>query len=176
MTPAFTNSRFRIFIIVLALVFGAAACSPGHQGKDNSIKISKINGVTVNVIETTPEATSEPEATSDPEATPEAGDDTGTLIAIEGPVAAINGNIITVFNFNIQVQENDPILLNLHLDDIIHAEGTSLLMGDTIIIVAINIVIIEIEIDGPIIIYQTNPNACHVNKSGKVKCSKKRRS
>lgn len=68
-------------------------------------------------------------------------------IIIEGPVQAININIITIYNIDIEVDTNDPILLEIEIGDIIRVEGSSVSTGDTIVIVAINIVIINIDVD-----------------------------
>ncbi|MAS37382.1 MAG: hypothetical protein CL610_25500 [Anaerolineaceae bacterium] len=68
-------------------------------------------------------------------------------IIIEGPVQAININIITIFNIDIELDPNDPILLEIEIGDIVRVEGTSTTSGNTIVIVAINIIIINIDID-----------------------------
>ncbi|MBZ0299159.1 MAG: hypothetical protein K8J31_05440, partial [Anaerolineae bacterium] len=68
------------------------------------------------------------------------------IIIIEGPVEAINVNIITIFNLHIEVDPNDPILLTLKVGDYIHVEGTPTSEGDTIVIVAVNITIINVII------------------------------
>ena len=69
-------------------------------------------------------------------------------IIIEGPIQAININIITIFNINIEVDPNDPILTQIHVGDVIRVEGNSTTLGSTIIIVAVNIVIINIDYGG----------------------------
>lgn len=183
MTPARINSQSRIFIIVLALLLSVAACSPGKNGGKNSIKFSKIDDViqvSVEVIEVTPEATADPEATPEatsepdatPEATEEASDDMEVIIVIEGPVTAINNNIITVFDYDIQVEVNNPIWVGLEIGDLIRAEGITVIQGNVIIIVAVNIIIIEIPVIiwGPIGVPITN---CRITPKGKVKCTKK---
>ena len=188
MTPVHINSKFRLLVIVLVVLFSAAACSSGDKG--DKVKVSKID-VNVEVIEATPEATDEatpeatdeatPEATDEAtpeatdEATPEAtevasDDDMEVIVVIEGPVEKIEGNIITIFNIDIQLEENDPILVTLKIDDVLHVEGTTLVMGDTVIIVVVNIYIINV----PIIIYEDAPSNCRVTPKGKVKCTKRR--
>jgi hypothetical protein len=92
--------------------------------------------------ETTPEAT--PEAT--PAVTPTPGGLPITIV-IEGPVQAININIITIYNINIQIDPNDPILQIIQIGDIVHIEGNTEDLNGTIIVIAINIVIINVDIN-----------------------------
>ncbi len=107
-------------------------------------------------IESTPESTPEstatvtPEATLEitPEATPESTAQPGSIIIIiEGPVQAININIITIYNINIELDPNDPLLLVIQIGDIVHIEGTPQGGSGNITIIAITIVIINVEID-----------------------------
>jgi hypothetical protein len=72
--------------------------------------------------EVTPEATSEatPEATPIATATP-TGD---TIIVVEGPIINIVNNIITVFDFDIEVEPQHPILTLIEIGDFIHVEGS----------------------------------------------------
>ena len=106
-----------------------------------------IVAINVIVIEMPdPEAT--PEAT--PEVTPDVDDgddaDLPITIVIEGPVEAININIVTIFDIDIEVDPDDPILNVIEIGDTIRVEGDTTGTGDTIIIVAINITIINVEI------------------------------
>jgi hypothetical protein len=79
---------------------------------------------------------------------------TPIIIVIEGPVTAININIITIFNINVVVDPNDPILTIIRIGDVIRVEGELIADGSafefiingsdiTIVIIAINIIIIE---------------------------------
>jgi hypothetical protein len=111
--------------------------------------------------EVTPEITPEVTPEITPEVTPEVGDDLPIIIVIEGPVKEININIIVIYNINIVVDADDPILLAIRIGDIIRVEGEledddtliNVDFGDdddddgiTIIIVAINITVINVEI------------------------------
>lgn len=100
-----------------------------------------------------------PEATPEPEATPDPGADDDTppvIIVIEGPVTAININIITIFSINIVVDASDPILTVIQIGDIVRVVGEidddddDLLISTggsiTIVIVAITVVIINVEV------------------------------
>lgn len=126
----------------------------------------RIIAVTVVIIvaESTPEATAAPEST--PEATPEAtaapddDDTTGVIIVIEGPVQQINVNVITIYNINVIVDPNDPILVVVQIGDIIRVEGELvdddddddggsivIIGGDvSVTIIAITIVIVDVDV------------------------------
>jgi hypothetical protein len=88
----------------------------------------------------TPEATEPPAATETPtpvtateepvNATPEATSEatpappiSGNLIVIVGPVAAININIITIYNFDIEVEPGHPILTLISVGQMIRCDG-----------------------------------------------------
>ena len=103
--------------------------------------------------EVTPEAAPEltPEATA--EATPGSDDDGDDddlpiIIVIEGPIQAINVNIITIYNINIEVSIDDPILIVIKVGDNVRVEGE--IVGDdddsTIVIIAVTIIIINVEV------------------------------
>ena len=52
---------------------------------------------------------------------------------------AINVNVITIFDIDIQVDAADPILTEIEIGEIIRVEGSVNTEGDTIIIVAVNL-------------------------------------
>ena len=104
-----------------------------------------LNGTTViaiTIVSSEPEATDEPEATEvpdaeatdepEPEATDEPGpeateepDDDGfsITIVIEGPVKSIEANIITIYNFEIELAEDDPRITYIQIGDVMHIKG-----------------------------------------------------
>lgn len=90
----------------------------------------------------TPEATAT--VTADPD---DDDDDLSITIVIEGPVTAININIITIYNINIQLDPNDPNLQIIQIGDIVRIEGNTQDLNGTIIIIAINIIIINVDIN-----------------------------
>jgi len=93
-------------------------------------------------------------------------DDTGQLpvtIVIEGPVQQVNVNIITIYNIDIEVNVNDPILTAIRIGDNVRVEGNMASGGNTIIIVAINIVIIDVDIvvgDTGTVIWRDSGSGC----------------
>jgi hypothetical protein len=102
-------------------------------------------------VELTPEATAPAEATAEatqpsPESTPIVDDD-AIIIVIEGPVEAININIITIYGVDIVLSPDDPLLTVIQIGDVIRIEGA---MGDgdgvTIIIIAITIIFIDVDV------------------------------
>lgn len=121
------------------------------------------------IVSSTEEATeASPEAT-EPSETDNSGD---VIIVIEGPVEEINVNYITIFNIKIQVDPADEILTKIRIGDTIRVEGHSVLQGDVIVIVAINITIVNTTVivinNGPV--YVPIPANCRVKKSGRVTC------
>jgi hypothetical protein len=96
--------------------------------------------------EATPEATVEgtPEAT--PESTPNS-DGLDITIIIEGPVESINANVIVIYGFNIEVDENDPILVVIEVGDVVRIEGNiGPSTGTTIVIIAVVIIIVDVDV------------------------------
>jgi hypothetical protein len=67
-------------------------------------------------------------------------------IIIEGPVQNININIITIYDIDIEINPDDPLLTVIQLGDNVRIEGNQTSQGDTIIIVAVTIVIIDVDI------------------------------
>ncbi|MAS36672.1 MAG: hypothetical protein CL610_21890 [Anaerolineaceae bacterium] len=67
-------------------------------------------------------------------------------IVIEGPVQSININIITIFGIEIEINPDDPILTVIEIGDKIRIEGNTSNRGDTIIIIAVNIIIVDVDI------------------------------
>lgn len=96
--------------------------------------------------ELTPEATAEVTPGSDDDGDDD--DDLPVIIVIEGPIQAINVNIITIYNINIEVSIDDPILTVIKVGDSVRVEGE--IVGDdddsTIVIIAVTIIIINVEV------------------------------
>lgn len=92
-----------------------------------------------------PEATPEPEITAEPEATPEpeSGGDLPVTLVIEGPVLSININIITIYGFEIELAPDDPLLTVIQIGDNIRVSGDAADTADTLIIVAVTIIIVD---------------------------------
>ena len=64
----------------------------------------------------TPEAT----ATVSPTTTP----NPDLIIVIEGPVVNIINNIITIYDFDVEIEPQHPILTIVEIGDLVHVEGT----------------------------------------------------
>lgn len=100
----------------------------------------------------TPEATAEPDVetletapvTEEPEVTAEATNLPANIV-IAGPVEAINGNIITVFDIDVQVDPDDPILAEIQVGDEVRIEGDSEEVDGAFVIVAVQITVFKAE-------------------------------
>ena len=67
-------------------------------------------------------------------------------IIIEGPVQEININIITIYDFDIEIDIDDPILNVVQIGDFIRVEGDLVTGGDTIVVIAIFVTIIDVDV------------------------------
>jgi Domain of unknown function (DUF5666) len=101
------------------------------------------------------------------------------IIVIEGPVQAINIDSITIFDIDIQVDSADSVLTEIRIGDTVRVEGESSFEGNTIIIVAVNITIVQttliiIQNPSPGVVYiPALPPSCKRTKKGNVTCKKK---
>jgi hypothetical protein len=98
--------------------------------------------------EVTPETTPEATPAVTPEATPQV-DNPPIIIVIEGPIQKININIITIYDIDIEINIDDPILKVIKIGDIVRIEGNIQDDdddGDTIIIIAITIIIVDVDV------------------------------
>ena len=114
----------------------------------------------------TPTLTATPDPLASPTATPITPDDDDVVIVIEGPVMAIQINIITIYDIDIAVAPNDPVLTVIQIGDIVRVEGILYSPGDDddddddfsgiligigdadidITIIAITIIIVDIDV------------------------------
>jgi hypothetical protein len=72
-----------------------------------------------------------------------------TIIVIEGPVAAININIITIYNFQVMVAADNPILTVVKIGDVVHVEGEADEMG-VIAASVVTVVSATVTVNGPV--------------------------
>ncbi len=104
------------------------------------------------------------------------------IIVIEGPVQAINVTSITIFDIDIEVDPASTVLTEIRIGDTVRVEGESSFEGDTIVIVAVNITIVQttlvivqnvnVNVGGAVYI-PSLPPSCKRTKKGKVTCKKK---
>jgi hypothetical protein len=72
----------------------------------------------------TPTVESTATATSSATPTPDMTTTSQTVTTvIEGPVEAINGNVITIYGIHIEISDDDPMLDVIEVGDVIHVEG-----------------------------------------------------
>ncbi len=118
------------------------------------IELDEDDGALVNTATVTAVANGETFTASDQAHFNVSDEDSGAIIIIEGPISEINGNIIVIFDIDIQLSPDDPILLVIQIGDFIRVEGSA---GDNNIIVAIVVVIIDVDIyvgDNPDQVYR----------------------
>jgi hypothetical protein len=115
------------------------------QLSGTTIVIVAVTVVIINAPEATATPSPAPETT--PEATSQPGGDLPVTIVIEGPVQNINVNIITIYDIDIEVNPSDPILTVIQIGDVIRVEGdVQQGSGNTIIIIAVTVVIVDIDV------------------------------
>lgn len=101
--------------------------------------------------EITPEAT-EPEPTQTPEATPETTETPTPIpglpitIIVEGPVQTINVNVITIYDIDITIDANDPVLTQIQIGDLVRIEGDVLEHVDTLVVIAVTVFVIDVDV------------------------------
>lgn len=103
--------------------------------------ITLTPGTTPTLGTTTPAA-----PTVTPQATATSIDDDAVIIVIEGPVQEININIITIYDIDIVLAPDDPLLTVIQIGDVIRVEGAIDDDGPTIVIIAITIIIIDVDV------------------------------
>jgi hypothetical protein len=113
----------------------------------------------------TPPLTEEPQPTPEvsvTEAATETVSSPGTTIIIEGPVQVINVNIITIYDINIEVDDHDPVLTNIHVGDFVRVEGNAV-NGPTLIVVAVTVFVVNIDVvvsNNNVVIWQDDGRNC----------------
>jgi hypothetical protein len=118
------------------------------------IELDEDEGALVNTATVTAVAGGETFTASDQAHFTVSEEDSGAIIIIEGPISEINGNIIVIFDIDIEIGEDDPILLVIQIGDVIRVEGSS---GSGNVIIAIVVVIINVDIyvgDNPDQVYR----------------------
>lgn len=121
---------------------------------DNILVVVAVTVVIVVDLDATSTPVGTPQATPTvtPQGTPadddddDNDDDSGVIIVIEGPVQQINVNIITIYNIDILVAPDDPILTVIQIGDVIRVQGDRVEQGTTIVIVAVTIVFVNVDV------------------------------
>lgn len=67
----------------------------------------------------------------------------GATVSVQGPVESINGNIIVVNGITIQLDPNDPLLVDLEIGNFIDVQGNFIIINNTYVLVVVNVVIIN---------------------------------
>ncbi len=109
-------------------------------------------------------------ATAGSAATPEATEP-AVILVLEGPVQKVSSDGITVFDMEIRLDPDDPILKLIQVGKMVHVEGYPETSNGVIVVIVINIVI---QSDNPAV-SPGLPPGCKMSKNGHIKCSKKKR-
>jgi hypothetical protein len=67
----------------------------------------------------------------------------GATVSVQGPVESINGNIIIVNGITIQLDPNDPLLVDLEIGNFIDVQGNFTIINNVYVLVVVNVVIIN---------------------------------
>lgn len=68
---------------------------------------------------------------------------TGATVSMDGPIEAINGNIVIVNGIPVQFEPNDPRLTTLQVGNFLNVQGNFQNNGTTIVLVVVNVVIVN---------------------------------
>jgi hypothetical protein len=68
------------------------------------------------------------------------------IVVVEGPVQSINGSVVVIHDIEIEVDPNDPILGVIQVGDQVRIEGTIDTDGTTVGVVAITIVVVNVDV------------------------------
>lgn len=146
-----TGSRSYSVTITGEVATGAVAIAIKAS---TEVSIVSMSGPACEVEPTaTPEATAEvtpestPDATPDPEATDAVVGDLPTVIIIEGPVQAININIVTIYNIDIELAPDDPALTIVTIGDFIRVEASFTGDAPTILVAVVHVVIVNVYVN-----------------------------
>jgi hypothetical protein len=106
--------------------------------------------------------------------------DLDIIIIVEGPIESITNNIVVIFGMEIELDPNDPALRVIRTGDVIRVEGDMADSDTTIVIVAVNIIMIDVHLvtinsqsppSAPLVV----PAGCKItgigNNNPRLKCS-----
>lgn len=91
------------------------------------------------------------------------------VMIIEGPVQGIEDNFIIVSGLEVEIDPDDPILTTLSIDDLVHIEADASLAGETVFIVANQIMLVDVVVNPVYVNPVLNVN-CKIKNSGKISC------
>ncbi len=83
--------------------------------------------------------------TPGPSPTPTSTSPSAVTIIVEGPVQAINVNIITIYNININVNPQDTVLTHVHIGDFVRVEGNTVAGTTVLVVQAVNIFVVNVN-------------------------------
>jgi uncharacterized repeat protein (TIGR01451 family) len=67
-------------------------------------------------------------------------------IIVEGPVQVINVNVITIYDIDITINANDPVLTNIQVGDFVRVEGDAFEDLDVLVVVAVTVFVVDVDV------------------------------
>ncbi|HEX2908012.1 MAG TPA: hypothetical protein VHO69_14175, partial [Phototrophicaceae bacterium] len=68
---------------------------------------------------------------------------TGATVGLDGPIQAINGNVVTVNGIPVQFAPDDPRLATLQVGNFLNVQGNFVNNGTVIVLVVVNVTVIN---------------------------------
>jgi hypothetical protein len=68
-------------------------------------------------------------------------------IVVEGPIQVIDVNIVVIYDIEIEIDANDPILGIVHVGDIVRIDGSIVGSGSGVVVVAVSVVVVDVDVN-----------------------------
>jgi hypothetical protein len=113
-----------------------------HLGGTSVALVATTVVVIVNVVpDAIPTVTP---TTTPPTATPTPG--LPVTIIVEGPVQVVNVNVITIYDIDVTINANDPVLTQIQVGDFVRIEGDMITQNNTVVVVAVSVFVVEVDV------------------------------
>lgn len=67
-------------------------------------------------------------------------------IIVEGPVQVINVNVVTIYDIDITINVNDPVLTRIQVGDFVRVEGDMVTQNNAVVVVAVSVFVVEVDV------------------------------
>lgn len=94
-----------------------------------------------------PTETLTPSPTATPSPTTAATATIDTVTVIQGIVEAVDGNVITIFGVEVQIEADDPALNTIQVGDVVRIEGNTQTTENGLIVLAVTITFVNVEVN-----------------------------
>jgi hypothetical protein len=68
-------------------------------------------------------------------------------LVVEGPVQAINGNIIVIYDIEIVLSPDDPILTVVQVGDVVRVDGSLSIIASEVTVTAVEATVVNVEVN-----------------------------